>query len=462
MKTPSLPLLWLLISVFAFSSCTERIVEYRETPSAPSDALHGDIVGRVSQTESGAVARVSQVWPIDEVPVNPTDGSFVFRNLRIGNYDLEIEAENFRIYTRSNIMVQGGGVTSVGEIDLSTVPDLVVEHYPENRGEIVHDWRYGRIAISILFARPMDRESVEEAFSTDPPSEGIFVWGQYTQAPLRTTFPDDPAGAFEREATITTFSKITSMTYSMSRKDSHVDATYVVHMSTAAHDSSGNHLRFPLEFEFSTVQSYVTIYGIQTNPVHGDVDVDPLYTSGIRLTFPRRMDPASTEAATTVTPPMNTVFLWPADNSMLIHTGGPLLSDTLVTVEVSGAARDLDGTPMGEDFNFSFRTAPFQVRYSSPVNAQLFVDPSRPITLSFNSYVILSSVPDAFSISPPMTGSFRYGGSSREIPEQVVFTPFTPLQPSTKYTVTIAPRVLDLHGVSMKAPHTFSFVTRPN
>ena len=34
--------------------------------------------------------------------------------------------------------------------------------------------------------------------------------------------------------------------------------------------------------------------------VHGDIDVDPLYTSGMRLTLPRRMDPASTQAATTV------------------------------------------------------------------------------------------------------------------------------------------------------------------
>lgn len=442
--------------------CEERIVEVREVVNS-NDAFHGDIVGRVSQNNSAAVVSVSQIWPIESVEINPIDGSFAFRNLRLGNYDLNVEAPNYRIYTTSNVMVHGGGITSVGEIDLSTVPNLVAEHYPENTGEIVYDWRYGRIAISILFARPMDRESVEEAFSTDPPSEGIFVWGRYTRAPLRTIFPDGGAeGSFDQEATITTFSKITSMTYSVSTKDSYVDSTYTVTMSTAAHDTSGNHLRFPLEFSFRTVQSYVTIYGIQTYPVHGDVNVDPLYTPSIRVTFPRRMDTASTEAATTVTPPMNTVFLWPEGNVMLIHAGGPLLADTTMTVEVAGSALDRDGVPLGEDFNFSFRTAPFQVRSTSPANAQVFVDRSHAMQINFNSYVILSTVPGAFSITPNITGTFRHGGTTYSVPEQIVFTPSTLYQPNTKYTVTISTGVQDLHGVNMKTPHTFSFVTRPD
>ena len=452
---------FLLTLVVVLAGCKDTITEYHDGID-PNDALHGDIVGRVLQDGSAAVVSVSQVWPIESQQITPGDGSFAFRGLRIGNYDVTIEASDYRIYRKTNVMVHGGGTTSIGDIELSTVPDLVAEHYPPNHGEIVHDWRYGRIAVSILFAAPMDRESVEAAFSTDPPSDGIFVWGQYTQAPLRTTFPEDPAGAFEVGATITTFSKVLSMTYSVSKKDSHVDQTYTVTMSTAAHDSSGNHLRFPLQFRFSTVQSYVTIYGIQTNPVHGDIDVDPLYTTGIRLTFPRRMDPASTQAATSVSPPMNTVYLWPEDNVMFIYTGGPLLADTNVQVDVAGSAQDWDGIPMGEDYDFSFHTAPFGVRSTSPGNAQVFVEPSREIALYFNSYVQLSTVSGAFSISPPIGGTFQYGGSTREIPEQIVFTPSTSYQLNTKYTVTLATGIRDLHGSNMKSAYTFSFVTRPN
>jgi len=76
--------------------------------------------------------------------------------------------------------------------------------------------------------------------------------------------------------------------------------------------------------------------------------------------------------------------------------------------------------------------------------------------------VQLSTVSGAFSISPPIGGTFQYGGSTREIPEQIVFTPSTSYQLNTKYTVTLATGIRDLHGSNMKSAYTFSFVTRPN
>jgi len=453
---------YLLIAI-AIAGCTERIVEYQIPKEYTNDLLHGDLVGKVLQKSSSAIVIVSQVAPIDSVAINPQDGSFVFRDLRIGNYDVTIRSNNYRIYFRSNVAIQGGGITYIGDIDLSTVPDLVDRHYPENNGEIVYDWRYGRIAVSILFTHPMDRLSVQNAFSTNPPSEGIFIWGNYTQAPLRTIFADPQSGGFDPGATITTFSKITSVTYSMSKKDSFVDTVYTVTLSTGAHDTLGNHLRFPLRFSFRTVQSYTTIYGIQTSPVHGDVNVEPLNNSGINITFPRRMDPASTEAATTVRPPMTTLFLWPEGNVLRIYTGGPFLSDTTITVRIDSTARDLDGIRLGMIFTLQFRTAPFQIRYTSPTNAQLFVSLSQSISIGFNSFVTLSSVQPAFSIMPVIPGSFSYRGNyPYEIPSEVVFTPSTQYQTNTKYTVTISTGVRDLYGVPMKSPYTFSFVTRPN
>jgi len=457
------PTILVLALLLLFSiACDERIIEYRLDERYFNDAFHGDLVGRVLQKQSGAVVIVSQVNPVDSTVINPSDGSFAIQNLQMGNYDLTIRAENYRIYSRSNIIIQGGGITYAGEIDLSTVPDLVAQHYPENNSEVVYDWRYGRITISILFTRPMARLSVEKAFSTEPRSEGVFYWGQYTQAPQRTLWTTENDKGFEPGATITTFSKVTSMAYSMSGKDSFVDTTYTVRLTTEAHDTSGNHLRFPLVFSFRTVQSYVTIYGIQTSPVHGDINVEPLNYGGIRLTFPRRMDPASTEAATTISPEMNKVFLWPEGNAMVIYTGGPYLSDTTITVRVDGSARDRDGIPMGEAFSFWFRTAPLSVSYTSPGNAQLFVPPTQEILLNFNSYVIRSTVQSAFSITPSVGGSFSYGGTNAEIPQQIVFRPYSPLQANTKYTVTISTAAKDLYGVPMKEAYSFSFVTRPN
>ncbi|MFA4924207.1 MAG: hypothetical protein WC557_08465, partial [Ignavibacteriaceae bacterium] len=177
------------LSLFFFG-CKETIVEQQIPKEFTNDLLHADLVGKVIQKFSKAMVIVSQVAPIDSVEINPVDGSFAFRDLRKGNYDVAIRAENFRIYSKANVILDGGSVTYFGEINLSTVPDLVESFYPENNGEIVYDWRYGRITVSILFTHPMDRESVEKAFSVEPAVEGIFYWGNYTQAPMYGLFND--------------------------------------------------------------------------------------------------------------------------------------------------------------------------------------------------------------------------------------------------------------------------------
>jgi hypothetical protein len=382
----------------------------------------------------------------------------------MGNYDLTIRSDNFRIYLQNNVMIQGGGINYVGEIDLSTIPDLVATVYPENNSEIVYDWRYGRITISIMFAHPMDRASVEKAFSTYPPSTGIFNWGQYSTSPRSVLYATaDLSSGYDPGAVITTYSKVSSMTYSMAKNYCLVDTPYTIMLSTDAKDTSGNHLRFPLISTFRTVQSYVTYNGIQTNPVNGDIEVSPINNGGITVTFPRRMVPATTEAATSITPSMNKLFLWPSGNVLTIYTGGPFLSDTTITVTINKNALDKDGIALGETFSFWFRTSAFQVSSTSPSNAQLYIATNQTIAVYFNNYVDKNTFQSAFSISPNVGGSFVYGnGNSYDTPNWITFTPYSTLLSNTKYTVTIGSSVRDMYGVSMGEPYTFSFVTRPN
>jgi len=230
----------------------------------------------------------------------------------------------------------------------------------------------------MTFTQPMDRESVEQAFSTNPPTEGIFYWGQYSQAPTWIYYEDAwNAGGFDPGATITTFSKITSFSYRVSQKDSYTDTTYRVHLSTAAKDTSENHLRFPLEFSFSTVQSSSTLNGIQTMPYHGDVDVELLLSSGIRITFPRNMDHESTENALYMTPASDIIFIWPQFNELVIYTGGVLRADTKYTITIDSVAMDRDGNKLGYPFQFSFTTAEVGLSSTYPNNGELFVSTSQ-------------------------------------------------------------------------------------
>jgi hypothetical protein len=188
-----------------------------------------------------------------------------------------------------------------------------------------------------------------------------------------------------------------------------------------------------------------------------------LNTNAIDITFPRRMDPTSTEPATTIEPQMSKTFLWPAENILRIYTGGPLMSDTTVTVTVAGTAKDKDGNPLGQSFSFWFRVAPLTVTSTSPSNAQVFINRNQQISINFNNYIPLGTAQSAFSIDPPISGSIAYGGyPPYDDPSQIVFTPSGSYAANTKYTVTIGKQVTDLYGVHMRSPYQFSFVSRPN
>ena len=449
----------ILSMVLLFTNC-EKNYYYETDPRFFNDAMHGNIVGKVIQTTSKAVVIASQVNPVESVVINPSDGSFEIKNLPIGNYDLTIKAENYRIYKRCNVMIQGAGTTYIGEVDLSTVPDLVASHYPEDRGEIVYNNRFSRLSISMTFTQPMDRESVEEAFSTDPPTEGIFYWGQYSTAPNWIYYENaQKYGGFDPGATITTYSKITSFSYRVSQKDSYTDTTYSVTLSTAAKDTTGNHLRFPLEFSFKTVQSSSTINGIQTSPSHGDIDVSLITYNGIQITFPRNMEPTSTENAISLIPESDIIFIWPNYNQLTIYTGGAFHANAMYEITINSTAEDLDGIKLGNPFSFSFSTASVGLSTTYPNNGELFVSTSSNIRLTFNTYMVKSSVQNAINISPEISGTLNWYNNSKTVME---FNTSQSLQHNTKYTVTIGTEARDIFGSNMKEPYTFSFITRPD
>jgi len=449
-----------VLSIAVLYGCEEKVV-YRDDPRLYNDAYHGNIVGKVKQSWSGAKVIVSQIAPVDSTIIDQTNGTFRLENLPIGNYDLTITADNYGIYTLSNVMVNGAGTTYIGTIDLSTVPNLVSTHYPDDLDEILYSNRYNRLTVSVTFTRPMDRESVESAFSTVPPTDGTFYWGSYSTQPRPIYYYHDKGGANDDGAVITTYSKITSFSYVIAQKDCHTDTTYSVTLTTAAQDTAGNHLRIPLEFSFSTIQSSSTMNSIQSIPDHGDIDVELISNSGIQITFPRKMDPATTEAAITVTPESDCIYIWPEKNKLTVYTGGVYEADTMYEVEIGASAEDLDGIPLGNPYTFSFTTAPVGVRTTTPRNGELFVNIDKAVTVWFNTYMVKSTIEDAFSISPEISGSIRWGTeSSSNDKTALTFNPKGMIN-GTKYTVTIGTEAADLYGAHTKEPYTFSFVTRP-
>ena len=471
MKSKKKAVALILLCTLLFAGCFDEILYESKTT--------GSIVGKVVQSDSGAQVSVSQGVPVDSTFIDPADGTFRFDDLPMGNYVLEVEAPDFATHIMP-VIVDGGRITYVGEISLSKTPDMVSSYYPKNDAEVVliKDDHRSNLFISVQFSTEMERESIEEALSISPEVEGTFQWNQYVEwryEPGRydweaTEKSPEPAGAYTPEsAQITTYSHVHAFTFLFSPKDAFPDTTYHITLSTAAHDTAGTPLERPLAFSFRTIQASYSLSRIQTNPYDGQTDVAPICPNGIQITFPRRMDPDSVEERFTIFPDTDPILIWPEGNQLTIWTGGLLMADTTYTIRISGEAQDLDGEPLGEDFEFSFATQPVQVNYTTPRNGELFVDPQPEIELGFNTYMSKASVEDAFQIEPGVSGRFEfvqreeyYRGKRRWVIEKdkIKFVPSEKLSPNTKYTITLDETAVDSYG-SRLTPYTFSFITRP-
>ena len=461
-----LAMLCVALSVLAVSCRdVQQVVNVTPYPGGAPGPNTGNIVGRVEPVSSRARVIASQAGPVDSTTIDPGTGAFAVAGLVPGTYDVVIRADNYRIERLERIAVYAGSVSFVGAIVLSTTPDPVRSFAPGDRSEVVMYVGSGRVAIGIDFVEPMDRASVQAAFSTEPPTTGVLYWSQ-----VPSLAPTDYTGARESDVAppgyqevaggeITTFRNIRSLRFIPRQRDTFVDSTYTVTLASAAHDSSGRAMRFPLRFTFRTIQSGTSQTRIETVPEDGTRNVGLLSFSSLRITFPRRMDRASVEGALTMTPATVPIFLWLADNDLALYTGGPLWALTTYTVHIDATARDLDGRPLPEPFQFSFETEPVALRGTSPSNGQVFVDftTNLRVYFSFNTYIVRSTLAPAWSIAPAASGQFVWSDNT-----SVYFQPTAPLVPNTRYTVTIGTAMQDLHGSALPRPYSFAFVTRPD
>ena len=450
----SAALLLILLFVLNCTKEIERIV-YENNPNSPC----GKIVGVVVQKESGARVYVKQEVLMDSTVIDPETGAFEIDSLTAGNYDLLVIAENYGTY-RENVMVFDESVTYTGEIVLSQLPDLIHSHFPDDQAEIVVS-SYSWISVIINFSDAMDRESVEQAFSTEPSTEGKLYWSQSVWEPYSYWYLygnwDGPGLAPESEpADISTFTHVRCLQYRMESKYVETNTEYRIVLSAAAHDTAGNHLLFPLEFSFRTIESAQTQTAILTDPDDGAENVSLRNNKSIYVTFPKRMDRASVENAVTMTPEANTIFLWPKDNQLKIYTGGPLMADTTYVITIDATAHDLDGVPLEEVFRFSFTTESVRITGTYPQNGEVFIELTPKIYIHFNTYMIASTLQGAFSIRPEVGGRFEWDDYN----QCVCFYP-QKLQPLTKYTIQVDTSVTDYLGTPLKEPYEFSFVSRP-
>jgi len=470
------------------------------------------IAGKVLPLSIPARIVLEQGRPVDSVASDPADGYFKLDNLDPGTYRLRIIAAGYDTFS-AFITVQPDFSYEFGNILLAeksenfddTIPSTY-DHYPADNAEIIYlppdkySQGSGRIYVSISFDRPMDRASVERALSISPPvTGGYFEWFQntrkFTYQEPSATYQWDGRALYDSatglganaamdlvlespstpSAAISTYSVAKSFTFYFPRASCFTDTTYTIRISRDAMDTAGTPLDTALEFSFKTIQSAISYQGIQMVPHDGD-DWVPLISSGINLTFPRRMDEASTKASIHIIPAGNPILLWTDYNHLTIYTGGTFIPDTTYVITIDASAEDLDGVPLGEADTLRFRTAPIRVSQSDPMRGKIGFPAGNSLSITFNTFMdrisvgshsrLMSDAGDTAWGSWTYASSAYYNSSRGTYDttyylDQIRFTPASSLKRNVLYTLTIGDGARDLNGYPMKGSYEIPFVTAP-
>jgi len=413
--------LWLVfIPIVVWFSCTEKTYNYYMTVEK------GSLAGVVEPAESGA--RVS-AWQGKEVAFTFIDstGYFILSDLAVGTYTIKIEAEGYTTYESKIVMVYKGGVTTMGIITLRPFPDLISSVYPPDKATNVPPYR----TIRIYFKDNMDKQSVIDAFSISPATEGTFTWRDYSLDYSRDL-------EFKPTHNLLPF------------------VTYTVTIDTLAQDAAGNHLTKPFSFSF-------TVSGVKVEsfyPRDGQIDLST--DISIYIYFNTVMDKESVEDAFDIYPPTtgNLSFYGNGEKNgtgrdRLMFKADPFLkTNTLYVISLDTTAQDTSGIPILEPLSFSFVTEEFKIAWTYPREDWVDVLTSTSIRIGFNADMNETTAEQAFSIFPEVEGSFDW-----PVPGELDFDPYQVLASNTLYTIGIDESARDVDGNLLKQGHSFSFTT---
>ena len=274
-------------------------------------------------------------------------------------------------------------------------------------------------SIVVTFSEAMDTIAVESAFSIDPLVTGVFSWAD----------------------SVLTFTP-----------DSDLDETtlYEVTISTDAEDSAGTPLAEDYVWSFTTGEAPTVV---SVSPL--DLAIDVAIGDSIVVTFSEAMDTIAVESAFSIDPLVTGVFSW-ADSVMTFTPDSDLDEATLYEVTISTDAEDSAGTPLADDYIWSFTTGDFTpptVVSVSPLDLAIDVVLGDSIVVTFSESMDTIAVESAFSIDSLVTGVFSW------VDSVLTFTPDSDLDEATLYEVTISTDAEDSAGNPLAEDYVWSFTT---
>ncbi len=181
---------------------------------------------------------------------------------------------------------------------------------------------------------------------------------------------------------------------------------------------------------------------IGTDPVNGAINVS--VSQAIIITFSEPID-TGTFIFTCEPDPGGWSTSWNSTNEQVTLSHASFALNTTYWINITSANDTAGNTLAGAPYSFNFTTEltdtiPPTVLSRSPTGTGVPV--TSVITITFNESMNTTSVENAFTTSPTVSGSFSWSTDKTAL----YFTPDSPLSYSTTYTVTIKADALDTSG----------------
>lgn len=336
-------------------------------------------------------------------------------------------------------------------------PPLILRTTPE-KGEELDLTK----PIELTFDQPMDKVSVEEAFTIEPSVEGTLSW--VSDKAVRF----EPAQAFER------------------------GKQYTLRLSEVAQSAKGVALAHPFEARFNAVgflEVAVTQPEDGASEVASDTTVTVLFNRPV-VPLSAIEEQASLPQPLTFVPPVRGKGEW-LNTSIYRFTpeGDGFAPSTTYTARIAAALTDLSGAILAKDYEWRFTMVMPAVVASDPAANSIYADVTPKIELAFNQPMDHKSTEEVFTLAlisnpTPIPGKFSWrkgglippppegeeyapwqpeeGSGPQEIGVEVMsFVPSEPLEFDTDHKVTLAPGALSAagEGVATTAEYSFIFTT---
>ncbi len=153
-------------------------------------------------------------------------------------------------------------------------------------------------------------------------------------------------------------------------------------------------------------------------------------------------------------------FKWIQDNKKVYFIPDKNLSPgKTYSVSLTRDAKDVTGNSLVKDLLFSFYvgndTSTPCITSTLPQNLSTNIPVDSDIYIYFSEPMDIKSVQDNFSISPSVNGIFYWQNNNTVLHYHIPL----PLEPATRYIVTIDADASDVAGIKLSQKFTFSFIT---